>query len=93
MIIIIDWKSINAPEDFYSLFLPQVKAPEWHGHSLNALNDSMVNGDINGMSPPYKIKNINFSEFSGNLLEFKRGVMQVFVDSAMKHAGTEVLIE
>lgn len=93
MIITIDWQTISTPEEFYSLILPQVEAPEWHGHNLNALNDSFVNGDINGKPPPYKIKSINFSKAPENLLEFKRGVMQVFIDSATEHTGTEILIK
>ncbi len=92
MTIIIDWELISAPKDFFSQFLPQVKAPEWHGYNLNALNDSLVTGDINGISPPYEIKNINFLLTQDTLTDFKHGVIQIFVDSASRHAGTRISI-
>lgn len=39
--------------DFYRAVLEAIEAPEWHGYSPDALNDSMVFGGINGREPPY----------------------------------------
>lgn len=46
------WRHID---DFYDAILGALAAPDWHGHNTNALIDSMVYGEINGISPPYKI--------------------------------------
>lgn len=36
-----NWKSIL---DFYDALLPALGAPAWHGHSVNAIIDSMIWG-------------------------------------------------
>lgn len=47
-----DWTGIG---DFYEAMLIAIEAPGWHGRNTNALIDSMIYGEINGLSPPYKI--------------------------------------
>ncbi len=59
MEIIIDWAKVKSEDDFYNIFLPQVKAPEWHGRNLDALTDSVVTGDVNSIEPSYTIHNVN----------------------------------
>jgi hypothetical protein len=46
------WKS---KDDFYEAILTALEAPPWHGRNADALNDSMGNGGINGVEPPYKV--------------------------------------
>jgi RNAse (barnase) inhibitor barstar len=46
------WRS---PEDFYSALLAQLGAPDWHGHNLDALEESLRDGDINQVGPPLKV--------------------------------------
>jgi len=93
MEIIIDWKNISTPEEFYSVFLPQVDAPEWHGHNLNALNDGLVNGDINGLNPPYKITNLNISQTKEAIVDFQSSVFEIFIDSAKEYSGSEIKVK
>src|SRR3569832_1445140 len=45
------WTDIPA---FYEDLLSALEAPEWHGTGLDALFDSMIGGDINGVEPPYR---------------------------------------
>ena len=47
-----NWKS---PLDFYAALLPAIGAPAWHGESVNAIADSMINGGINKLRPPYVV--------------------------------------
>ena len=47
-----DW---TTPEDFYQCLLPLLGAPDWHGHNLDALWDSITCGGINRVNPPFKI--------------------------------------
>jgi len=41
---------------FYDAFLAAVDAPSWHGHSLDALADSLIGGGINGVEPPFTVE-------------------------------------
>jgi len=47
------WSTVD---DFYRALLSAIGAPEWHGHNLNALVDSMIWGGINAVEPPYEVK-------------------------------------
>ena len=42
--------------DFYDALLLALGAPEWHGRSVAALNDSMIWGGINAVEPPYTVR-------------------------------------
>ncbi|TCM12037.1 RNAse (barnase) inhibitor barstar [Novosphingobium sp. PhB165] len=46
------WKS---SDDFYQALLPVLGAPDWHGHNLDALEDSIFAGEINKVDPPFRI--------------------------------------
>lgn len=81
MKIFIDWKEIGSEEDFYNSLLPQLGAPEWHGHNLDALADSLVAGDVNGIEPPFCIINLNVSAMAGSLKDFSGKVAQIYVEA------------
>ena len=46
----------TTAEDFYAALLGALGAPEWHGHTMDALWDSMTGGDINAVNPPYRVR-------------------------------------
>ena len=92
MEIQLDWSEIKSEEIFYDVFLPQVKAPEWHGRNLDALNDSLVTGDINQINPPYEIINCNVSRVPEDNRDFMRKVLKIFQESAIEHGGSKVVI-
>jgi hypothetical protein len=49
-----NWKT---PSDFYDALCSALKAPEWHGRSVNAFIDSIIwHDNINGVLPPYSIR-------------------------------------
>jgi len=54
-VIRLDASGWRSPEDFYSALLPQLEAPDWHGRNLNALEESLRDGDINKVEPPFKV--------------------------------------
>jgi ribonuclease inhibitor len=51
----LDGRSWQSADDFYTAYLTAVGAPEWHGHNLDALWDSLTGGDINQRNPPFRI--------------------------------------
>ena len=93
MQITIDWASINTEKDFYNTFLAQVQAPAWHGQNLDALQDSLVNGGINDIEPPYNITNLNVSLAPKALEKFMCTVFSIFAESALEYAGSVITIQ
>jgi len=58
--------------------LAALDAPDWHGTSSNALYDSIVGGDINGLEPPYAVTIFNTKHFDTNMQAFVAEVVEVF---------------
>lgn len=46
------WKT---SDDVYDALFAAVGAPTWHGRNFDALNDSIVTGDINCVEVPYRL--------------------------------------
>jgi len=93
MKIAVDWKKIETEDDFYDMFLPQVKAPEWHGRNLDALTDSLVTGDINAIELPYTIYNINTGCIPKQISGFQLKVLTTFNEGVAKNRGIKVVVE
>ncbi len=83
-----NWKELKPEKEFYASFLPQVSAPVWHGRNLDALGDSIVTGDVNGIEPPYTIRSINELDVTKSLEEFKIKVLAVFKEAT--EAGRDI---
>jgi len=47
------WASID---DFMDAILSALDAPPWHGRNIDALLDSAIPGQINGVTPPYTVR-------------------------------------
>ena len=91
MEILVDWKKIEKEEDFYNMFLPQVKAPAWHGRNLDALADSVITGDINSIEPPYTIHSLNVNNVPEHMAEFQRKVLSIFSEGASEGRGIKIV--
>ncbi|TRD14311.1 barstar family protein [Paenimaribius caenipelagi] len=50
----VDVADCLTADDVYERLLAALHAPDWHGHNLDALWDS-ITSDINGLAPPYSI--------------------------------------
>ena len=48
-------ESLTTMDDAFSALFAAWKAPSWHGRNFNALRDSLITGDINGIEPPFRI--------------------------------------
>ena len=93
MKIVIDWEQVDSEEKFFDVFLPQIEAPDWHGRNLDALNDSLVSGGINGVEPPFCIVNNNTGSSSEEMANFQRTVFSIFADAVIERNGVEVIIK
>ena len=83
------WKQ---EQDFYDAFFPAVGAPDWHGPNLDALDESLRDGDINQVNPPYRVRIVGTARASG---EVKLWVsrFQSLIEDLRKEEGTPVELE
>lgn len=54
-IVQLDAQHWQTADDFYQALLKKLGAPAWHGHSIAALVDSLIVGDINQVESPLRI--------------------------------------
>ncbi len=57
----LDGAAWQTNDDFYDVYLTAVGAPTWHGRNwdgrnLDAVWDSLMGGDINRRSPPFRFR-------------------------------------
>jgi RNAse (barnase) inhibitor barstar len=78
MKIFINWQDIQSFDDFYDCFLPQVEAPDWHGRSLEALAESLVNGAINHIEPPFCVIKTNVAAISPDTQKIYAAISDIF---------------
>lgn len=74
----------QSVEDFYRLLLAELGAPEWHGHNLDALWDSITAGDINHISAPYKVIVGGRQSLAGEITEVIDKIKSLFDEA--RHA-------
>ena len=55
-----DGATWNSMDSFYDAFSSVVVAPSWHGRNLDALNDSIANGQINEVEVPLSAGHCQF---------------------------------
>lgn len=70
-----NWKN---PEDFYREFLINIKAPAWHGYSLDDLHDSLSARDINGVNPPFTLVISNTENLKSDIQGFISRIVCLF---------------
>lgn len=68
-VIELDAQSWKTCEDYVSALRTALGSPEWHGSSVDAFLDSMVYGDINEITPPYRIIIKNTGNLSEGIIE------------------------
>ncbi len=85
--IVIDWPKFNTREDFYASVLSQMEAPGWHGHNLDALQDSWVTGGICHSGPPFDFAFHRCENAKDEMKEFLQTVAQIAHESVSAHGG------
>ena len=93
MDIVIDWAQVKNMDSLYDSLFEQLNSPSWHGRKLNALRDSVIGGDINGVEPPYKVMIKNESQIPGELADFSEGVKEVLIDANREIRGIEIVYQ
>lgn len=84
----LDASNWSSADDFYEALLPNLGAPGWHGHNLNALWDS-ITSDINEVMPPFRVRVRHANNLSSDMAALLAGASSVFVD-AKNERGIDV---
>jgi RNAse (barnase) inhibitor barstar len=93
MKIFINWNEIENFQEFFDCFLPQVKAPDWHGRNMDAFRDSIVAGNINEVEPPFCVINTNSEELSDSAREVFNSVADVYSEANLEGRKIRVFSE
>ena len=78
--VVLDSSHWRTREDFYSALLGSLGAPEWHGHNLDALSDTIQDGDINKVNPPFAIRIIGCGALSQDLQAYIARFIDLMAD-------------
>ena len=78
-LIELDASGWSRKERFYAALLPALRAPAWHGHNLDALNDSRFAGGINEVEPPLHVRVMDAEALSEELRVFLAQVEALFL--------------
>jgi len=76
----LDASGWRKSEDFYRALLPELGAPPWHGHNLDAIEDSIFTGGINRVEPPLHIRVSGTEALADEMKAFLRKVEDIFVE-------------
>jgi RNAse (barnase) inhibitor barstar len=84
----LDTSTWRARNDFYNALLPALGAPSLHGRNLDALNDSLGDGDINQIKPPFHITNTSVASVAAELLSYLKSFAKLVDDLRSAEALT-----
>jgi RNAse (barnase) inhibitor barstar len=55
-ILELDASELTTTDNAFEGLMRVLEAPEWHGRNLNALRDSIMGDDLNGVRAPFEIR-------------------------------------
>jgi RNAse (barnase) inhibitor barstar len=90
--LVLDGSMWRDKDDFYRAFLAAVEAPEWHGHNLDALRDSIVVGNINKLKPPFSVAVRGSRSWPTQLTSFMRSVESIFGEAKAEGVAVDLLL-
>ena len=82
-VIRLDARGWQVREDLWDALLPALGAPDWHGHSLDALFDSFVAG-LNRVAPPLTVEIAGLARAPAALVAYATRIREVFDDAAVE---------
>lgn len=88
----LDASTWTSEQDFYDVFFTAVGAPDWHGSNLDAVEESIRDGDINEVNPPYRIRIVRTAK-ANKEMKFFLSRIQSLVESLRTEEGTPVELE
>jgi RNAse (barnase) inhibitor barstar len=89
--IVLDGSNWRSVEDFYAALLPALGAPDWHGHNLDALGNSLRGGDLSQLNPPLAITIAGIYAMTPDVERVVRSFAELA--DALAAEGTQIFVE
>jgi RNAse (barnase) inhibitor barstar len=89
--IVLDGSNWRSVEDFYAALLPALGAPDSHGRSLDALNDSLRGAGPSEVNPPLAITISGIYSMAPDVERVVRSFAELA--DALAAEGTEISVE
>jgi hypothetical protein len=70
-----------------------LESPTWHGRNFNALNDSIVTGQINGVEVPYRIVVHGIKAAAPDAQTFTLDLVQLLAEFRERGCPVSIMIE
>jgi RNAse (barnase) inhibitor barstar len=86
----LDGSGWQQREDLWEALLAALGAPDWHGHSLDALFDSLV-ARLNRVPPPLRVEMAGVARTPPALVAYATRIRAVFEDAA-RETGEEIAL-
>jgi RNAse (barnase) inhibitor barstar len=87
--LLLDGAEWKTTDDVYDAFFRAVGAASWHGRNFNALNDSILGGNINKVEVPYRLVIQNYDSIGAGA----KGMADDFIDLIQEIAATGCPVE
>lgn len=78
----LDARGWRSAEDVFEALLKALRAPDWHGHNLDALNDSLRSGDLNAINAPVAVRVTGLEEATAVARVAAWRIRRLFVELA-----------
>jgi RNAse (barnase) inhibitor barstar len=92
MELAMDGATWNSKDDVYDAFFSVVGAPSWHGRNLDALNDSIANGQINELEVPYRLVIVNFDLIGASAKKAARDFVDLIREIAARGIPVDIVV-
>lgn len=89
----LDGSTWHTRDDVYDAFFKAVGAPDWHGRNLDALNDSIANGDINKIEVPYRLIIRHYDSIGAGAMKMASDFVDLINDIAARGCPVEIVVE
>jgi RNAse (barnase) inhibitor barstar len=91
--LILDGTGWKTSDDVYDAFFRAVGAPSWHGRNFNAIDDSIANGGINAIDPPYSLVLKNYDRIESGARQFADDFVSLIQKIGSGGVAVEVYVE
>jgi RNAse (barnase) inhibitor barstar len=91
--VVLDATHWKTSDHFYDSFFKAVGAPAWHGRNFDALNDSIVTGNINQIEVPYRIFIENLSQAGSEARAIAEGFIELIRQFEAEGCPIEIQID
>ena len=91
--IVLSGAEWTTPDDLYTALLSSLGAPDWHGHNLDAVWDSIAGGDINQVNPPFMVRIVGVDVMPPKCKALVNRLVALAAEARVKGLSVEVVCQ